>query len=54
LHRWLLAVRTDTDLSRQGFEQLLAAIERGHDTKFSLGVRAFAVVRGGKLSLAHR
>jgi tRNA(Ile)-lysidine synthase len=51
LHRWLLAVRADTDLSRQGFEQLLSAIERGRDTRFSLGARAFAVVRGGKLSL---
>lgn len=51
LHRWLLAVRVETDLSRQGFEQLLAAIERGRDTRFSLGASAFAVVCGGKLSL---
>ncbi len=54
LHCWLLAVRADTDLSRQGFEQLLAAIERGRDTKFSLGTHAFAVVRRGKLSLQSR
>lgn len=54
LHRWLLTVRPDTDLSRQGFEQLLAAAERGRDTKFSLGVDAFAVVRHGRLSLQHR
>jgi hypothetical protein len=41
----------DTDLSRAGFEQLLAALGRGTETRFSLGARAFAVVRGGKLSL---
>ena len=29
LHRWLLAQRQPTDLSRQGFEILLAAVERG-------------------------
>jgi tRNA(Ile)-lysidine synthase len=48
LHRWLLAVRPETDLSRQGFGLLLAAIERGKDTRFSLG-RGFAVIRGGRL-----
>lgn len=51
LHRWLLAVKVDTDLSRQGFEQLLAAIERRRDTRFSLGTSAFAVVRDGRLFL---
>jgi tRNA(Ile)-lysidine synthase len=54
LHRWLLSVETETDLSRQGFEQLLAAVERGRDTRFSLGAEAFAIVRAGKLSLRHR
>lgn len=49
LHRWLLAVRPETDLSRQGFNQLLAAVERGHDTRFSLGARGFAVVRRAQL-----
>lgn len=49
LHRWLLAVRPDTDLSRQGFNQLLAAVERGRDTRFSLGAKGFAVVRRGQL-----
>jgi tRNA(Ile)-lysidine synthase len=49
LHRWLLAVRPDTDLSRQGFEQLLAAVRRGRDTRFSLGTSGFAVVQRGKL-----
>jgi tRNA(Ile)-lysidine synthase len=48
LHRWLLAVRPETDLSRQGFGLLLAAIERGKDTRFSLG-RGFAVIQGGRL-----
>jgi len=49
LHRWLLAVRPETDLSRQGFNQLLAAVERGRDTRFSLGANGFAVVRRGQL-----
>ncbi len=49
LHRWLLAVRPETDLSRQGFNQLLAAAGLGRDTRFSLGARGFAVARGGWL-----
>jgi len=49
LHRWLLAVRPETDLSRQGFNQPLAAVERGRDTCFSLGAKGFAVVRRGGL-----
>jgi tRNA(Ile)-lysidine synthase len=49
LHRWLLAVRPATDLSRQGFNQLLAAVERGRDTRFSLGAKGFAIVRRGGL-----
>lgn len=53
LHRWLLAAGVETDLSRAGFEQLLAAVERGRDTRFSLGTRAFAVVGREKLFL-HR
>ncbi len=51
LHRWLLAAQPDTDLSRQGFEQLLAACERGQDTRFSLGPKSFAVLRDGQLRL---
>lgn len=50
LHRWLLAVRPVTDLSRQGFELLLAAVERGTATRFSLGCAGFAVIRQGKLT----
>lgn len=49
LHRWLLAVRPSTDLSRQGFDQLLAALEREKDTRFSLGTKGFAVLRRGRL-----
>jgi tRNA(Ile)-lysidine synthase len=49
LHRWLLAQAHGSDLSRQGFEQLLAAVERGRATRFSLGRRGFAVARGGWL-----
>jgi tRNA(Ile)-lysidine synthase len=49
LHRWLLAVRPQTDLSRQGFELLLAAVERGTATRFSLG-SGFAVLRRGELT----
>lgn len=49
LHRWLLAVRPATDLSRQGFEILLAAVEAGRPTRFSLGRDGFAVIRKGKL-----
>lgn len=50
LHRWLLSVRPQTDLSRQGFDLLLAAVERGTATRFSLGP-AFAVLRRGELVL---
>ncbi|MBA4137466.1 MAG: tRNA lysidine(34) synthetase TilS [Opitutus sp.] len=51
LHRWLRATGVETGLARAGFEQLLAAVGRGTDTRFSLGARSFAVVRAGKLSL---
>ena len=51
LHLWLLSVSPVTDLSRQGFELLLGAIERGQSTKFSLGRKDFAVIRRGQLSL---
>lgn len=51
LHRWLLAVRPDTDLSRQGFALLLAAVETGRATRFSLGRSDFAVIRQGRMTL---
>ena len=54
LHRWLLAVKPETDLSRQGFAQLLLAIEAGRATRFSLGAAAFAVVRHERLTLKKR
>ena len=54
LHRWLLAVRPDTDLARQGFEVLLGAVMRGSPTRFSLGRSGFAVIRQGRLLLAAR
>ena len=54
LHRWLLAVRPETDLSRQGFNQLLATVERGRDTRFSLGAKGFAIVRRGQLSFGEK
>jgi tRNA(Ile)-lysidine synthase len=50
LHRWLLVVQPETDLSRQGFNQLLAVVEKGTDTRFSLGRRGFAVLRAGQLA----
>ena len=53
LHRWLLAVRPQTDLSRQGFDLLLAAVERGTPTRFSLG-SGFAVLQRGELRFARR
>ena len=50
LHRWMVAVRPQTDLSRQGFELLLEAVIRGTPTRFSLGRSGFAVIRNGKLA----
>jgi len=50
LHRWMLVVRPETDLSRQGFELLLDAVMRGTSTRFSLGRSGFAVIRQGKLA----
>ncbi|MEI6862724.1 MAG: tRNA lysidine(34) synthetase TilS [Verrucomicrobiota bacterium] len=49
LHRWLLAQPDPGDLSRQGFDQLLVAVERGAATRFSLGWAGFAVLRRGQL-----
>ncbi|HEY4301259.1 MAG TPA: tRNA lysidine(34) synthetase TilS [Candidatus Didemnitutus sp.] len=54
LHRWLLTVRPDTDLSRRGFDALLEAVRRGKDTRFSLGTNGFAVVAGGRLLFKKR
>jgi tRNA(Ile)-lysidine synthase len=54
LHRWMLAVKPQTDLSRRGFELLLLAVVQGRATRFSLGTADFAVIRHGKLSLQKR
>jgi tRNA(Ile)-lysidine synthase len=51
LHRWLLRVGREGLLSRQGFEALLAAVERGVAARHSLGVEGFAVLRGDRLRL---
>lgn len=50
LHRWLLAVKPESDLSRQGFDVLLGVARRGGATRFSLGTGAFAIIRRGKLA----
>lgn len=49
LHRWLVAQPDTGDLSRQGFAGLLAAVERGSFTRFSLGRGGYAVIRKGRL-----
>jgi tRNA(Ile)-lysidine synthase len=41
-------------LSRQGFELLLAAVQRGQSTRHSLGAHSFAVIRRGRLIYARR
>ncbi|MEO6995751.1 MAG: tRNA lysidine(34) synthetase TilS, partial [Lacunisphaera sp.] len=51
LHQWLLAVVPEADISRQGFDLLLAALERGEPTKFSLGRKDFALIKKGQLLL---
>jgi tRNA(Ile)-lysidine synthase len=50
LQVWLLAQPAAHDLSRQGFETLLAAAESGRATRFSLGRKGFAVIRRGWLA----
>ena len=49
LHRWLLAQRQPSRLSRQGFDGLLRAVEAGAPVRHSLGSHGFAVIRAGKL-----
>jgi tRNA(Ile)-lysidine synthase len=49
LHHWLLAQPSAGELSRQGFDALLAAVEAGKPTRQSLG-SGFAVIRRGQLS----
>jgi tRNA(Ile)-lysidine synthase len=49
LQAWLLAQPDTGDLSRQGFDALLAAVEAGRSTRFSLGRAGFALIRRGWL-----
>ncbi len=49
LHRWLLLQPRAGDLSRQGFDILLRAVERGAPVRHSLGNHGFAVIRKGRL-----
>jgi tRNA(Ile)-lysidine synthase len=49
LHRWLLGQTRAGVLSRQGFENLLRAVERGAPQRHSLGSHGFAVIRAGHL-----
>ena len=49
LHRWLAAQPQAGELSRQGFDALLAALEAGRPTRQSLGSKGFAVLRGNRL-----
>ena len=51
LYRWLVAQPDTGDLSRQGFAVLLAAVERGVFTRFSLGRSGLAVIRKGLLGV---
>lgn len=51
LRRWLNERCPEADLSRQGFEQLLALIRRGDDSRFSLGRKRFAVITRSRLHL---
>ena len=52
LHRWLMAEPRAGDISRAGFDGLLAAIERGKPTRHSLGRHGFAVTDGCELWFA--
>ncbi len=49
LYRWLVLQKDAGDLSRQGFALLLAMVEQGGATRFSLGSGGFAVIRKGWL-----
>jgi len=54
LHRWLLAQPLAGDLSRQGFEDLLAAVVAGQSTRRSLGRNGFALIKNGRLRFERR
>ncbi|MCF7688333.1 MAG: tRNA lysidine(34) synthetase TilS [Cephaloticoccus sp.] len=50
LHRWLLAQADAGELSRQAFDRLLDALEKGEPTRHSIGVRGFAVIKHRELT----
>lgn len=50
LHRWLRLHPAAGDVSRQAFEALLDAMERGRPTRHSLGREGFAVIRDARLT----
>ncbi len=55
LQRWRLTLGERAgDLSRQGFEALLAAVERGVPTRMSLGPRGFACIENFRLSYCEK
>jgi len=54
LRRWLAAQPLAGALSRQGFEDLLTAVEVGRPARRSLGGRGFAVIRDGFLRFERR
>jgi tRNA(Ile)-lysidine synthase len=49
LHRWLLAQPRAGELSRRGFDELLAAVQAARPGRRSLGAKGFAVIRGKRL-----
>jgi tRNA(Ile)-lysidine synthase len=49
LYRWMSVQPGGGELSRQGFEALLAAVQRGRSVRHSLGAQGFAVIRRGRL-----
>jgi tRNA(Ile)-lysidine synthase len=49
LRRWLNDQCPEVELSRQGFEQLLALMRGGKASRFSLGRKSFAVIARGSL-----
>lgn len=49
LHRWVWAQPVEIRFSRQAFDTLLDALERGRDTRQSVALDAFAVLAGGRL-----
>ncbi len=51
LHRWMGTQKGLGELSRRGFENLVAALEAGRDTRHSVGVAAFAVISRQRLSI---